>query len=238
MLRILVTGANRGLGFELTRQYTERGERVFASCRRPDAAESLQGLRARHAQQLTILPLDVTDMSSIQQAHALVRRQTDALDVLVNNAGMFSVSGSAEPSERLGRLDFEEALGLFRANAVAPLIVAQEFLDLLRVGHQPRIASISSGYGSITANTSGFPYYYGASKAALNMFVRSLAADARQWAITTVLLDPGWVRTEMGGPEAPTTPEAAAAGLIKVIDTLTPEQNGRFFTWEGREQAW
>jgi NAD(P)-dependent dehydrogenase (short-subunit alcohol dehydrogenase family) len=238
MLRVLVTGANRGLGFEFAHRYVERGDRVFAACRRPDAAERLGALRASSPQELTLVSLDVTDRESIRQAHRRVRDETDALDVLINNAGVYSVRGSTEPTERLGALDFDDALTVLRANAVGPLIVAQEFLDLLRAGRRPRIASISSEFGSLTTNTGGFPYYYGASKAALNMVMRSLAADARQSGITTVLLDPGWVRTDMGGPAAPTTPEVAVAGLMRVIDDLTPEHNARFITWEGREQAW
>jgi NAD(P)-dependent dehydrogenase (short-subunit alcohol dehydrogenase family) len=238
MLRVLVTGANRGLGFEFARRYVERGDRVFAACRRPDATERLGALHASSPRELTLVSLDVTDRESIRQAHRRVRDETDALDVLINNAGIYSVRGSAEPTERLGALDFEDALTVLRANAVGPLIVAQEFLDLLRAGRRPRIASISSEFGSLTANTGGVPYYYGASKAALNMVMRSLAADARQSGITTVLLDPGWVSTDMGGPAAPTAPEVAVAGLIRVIDDLTPEHNARFITWEGREQAW
>ena len=131
-----------------------------------------------------------------------------------------------------------EALAVLRSNAVAPLIVAQQYLDLLQAGDGPKIVSISSELGSVSANTGGFPYYYSASKAALNMFMRSLAVDAQRWGIVTVLLDPGWVSTDMGGRGAPTTPQQSVDGMIRVIDTLAAEHNGRFFTWQGHEQAW
>jgi NAD(P)-dependent dehydrogenase (short-subunit alcohol dehydrogenase family) len=238
MQRILITGANRGLGLEFTRQYLERGARVFAGCRRPAEARQLHTLRAAQPQRLSIVALDVADPSSIQAAHATVRSQTDGLDVLINSAGIYSSRGSEEPLERLGELTFEEALTVLRVNAVAPLIVAQQYLDLLRAGHDAKIVSLSSGYGSVSANTGGFPYYYSASKAALNMFMRSLAADAKRWGITTILLDPGWVSTDMGGPHAPMTPKQSVRGMIQVIDTLRPQHNARFFTSQGDEQAW
>jgi NAD(P)-dependent dehydrogenase (short-subunit alcohol dehydrogenase family) len=238
MQGILITGANRGLGLEFTRQFLERGARVFAGCRRPAAAQQLQTLREAHPQRLSVVGLDVADPNSIQAAHATVRSQVDGLDVLINSAGIYSSRGSREPSERLGKLTFEEALTVLQVNAVAPLMVAQQFLNLLRAGHDAKIVSISSGYGSVSANTGGFPYYYSASKAALNMFMRSLAADARRWGITTVLLDPGWVSTDMGGPNAPLTAQQSVRGMIRVIDSLRPRHNGRFLTWQGGEQVW
>lgn len=238
MQRILITGANRGLGLEFTHHYLERGERVFAGCRRPETARSLHELQATCPQRLTIIALDVADADSIRAAHAVVCSQVDGLEVLINNAGVYSSHGSDEPEERLGTLHFEDALTVLRVNAVAPLLVAQQYMDLLRAGHKAKIVSISSGYGSVSANTGDFPYYYSASKAALNMFMRSLAVDAQHWGITTVLLDPGWVRTDMGGRAAPLTPRQAVEGMLHVIDTLTPHHNGRFFTWRGREQVW
>jgi NAD(P)-dependent dehydrogenase (short-subunit alcohol dehydrogenase family) len=238
MQRILITGANRGLGLEFTRQYLERGARVFAGCREPAEAPQLQTLWAAHRQRLGIVTLDVADPNSIQAAHTAMRLQVDGLDVLINNAGVYSSRGSEELLERLGKLTFEEALTVLRVNAVAPLMVAQQYLDLLREGHDAKIVGISSGYGSVSANTGGFPYYYSASKAALNMFMRSLAADATRWGITTVLLDPGWVSTDMGGPNAPLTPKQSVHGMMRVIDTLTPRQNGYFLTWRGGEQVW
>lgn len=238
MKRILITGANRGLGLEFTRRYLARRDQVFAGCRRPEAARQLQELKAAHPAALNIVDMDIGDIDSIRKSHAVVRSHADGLELLINNAGIFSTRGSEEPKERLGELDFEDALQVLQVNAVGPLIVAQQYLDLLRAGTKAKIVSITSGYGSISANTEGFPYYYSASKAAMNMYMRSLAAETRQWGITTVLLDPGWVRTEMGGPEAPVTPEQAVDAMIQVIDGLTARDNGRFLDWKGAEQPW
>jgi NAD(P)-dependent dehydrogenase (short-subunit alcohol dehydrogenase family) len=238
MQRILITGANRGLGLEFTRQYLERGAHVFVGCRRPAQAQQLQTLEAAYPQRFSVVSLDVADPTSIQASHAAVQSQVDGLEVLINSAGIYSSRGSEEPLERLGKLTFEDALTVLRVNAVAPLIVAQQYMDLLRAGHDAKIVGISSGYGSVSANTGGFPYYYSASKAALNMCMRSLAADAKRWGITTVLLDPGWVSTDMGGPNAPTTPKQSVRGMVHRIDTLTPQHNARFFSWQGHELAW
>ena len=236
--RVLITGAGRGLGLEFTRRYLERGDRVFATCRRPAAARPLAALASASGHRLTVVPMDVTDAGSIRAAHAVVRRHADGLDLLINNAGMYSTRGSDDPTERLGTLRFEDALLLLRANAVGPLMVAQQYLDLLAAGRAPRVIAISSEYGSVSENRDGFPYYYAASNAALNMLMRSLAADARRLGIITALLDPGWVSTDMGGPQAPVTPARSVAGMMRVIDGLTARDSGRFLTWEGVEAPW
>ena len=238
MEHIVITGANRGLGLEFTRQYLEQGAHVFAGCRQPEAAISLHTLQARYPQRLSMVALDVADADAIRRAHDMVHSQTESIDILINNAGIYSSHGGDEPLERLGRLSFEDALTVLRVNAVAPLLVAQQFLGLLRAGRGAKLINISSGYGSVSANTGGFPYYYSASKAALNMFMRTLAADAKRWGITTVLLDPGWVSTDMGGPGAPLAPEKAVGAMLRLIDALTPRHNGRFLTWQGDKQDW
>jgi NAD(P)-dependent dehydrogenase (short-subunit alcohol dehydrogenase family) len=130
------------------------------------------------------------------------------------------------------------ALDVLRTNAVGPLLVAQQFLGLLRKGTNACIVSLSSGYGSVSANSGGFPYFYAASKAALNMFMRSLAGDAAGAGVTTVLLDPGWVDTEMGGPHAPLTAPDSVASMLRVIDALGPLDNGRFLNRHGKPKAW
>ena len=139
---------------------------------------------------------------------------------------------------RLGRLELAPALDVLRTNAVGPLLVAQAFLALLRRGAKPRVVSLSSGYGSVSANTGGFPYYYAASKAALNMLMRSFAADTAGAGITTVLLDPGWVRTDMGGPHAPVSARDSVAAMLAVIDALDARHNGTFLDRHGRPKPW
>ena len=238
-LRILITGANRGLGLEFVRQYAGRGERVFAACREPDSAGDLRKLEQAHRDRVTIVGLAVADADSIEHARKAVAAHVDALDLLINNAGVYAarVTPDGQPGEKLGALKFDEALHVLRTNTVAPVMVAQAFLDLLKKGRSPRLVNITSGYGSVSQNQ-GFPYYYGASKAGLNMIMRSFASDAATRPITTLLMNPGWVRTDMGTSAAPLAPAESIAGMIKVIDGLKPSDNSRFLDYTGAEQAW
>lgn len=241
MQHILITGANRGLGLEFTRQFLEREGKVFATCRNPDSADELHQLKESNPDRLFIVRMDVNDSEAIAQAEQFVRSQAEGLELLINNAGVYMArehSPGEQPSEHPGTLNFDEALSVLRTNAVAPLMIAQQFLALLRNGRNPKIVSITSGYGSVSENTGGFPYYYSASKAALNQFMRSLAADVKRSGITTVLMNPGWVTTDMGGPQATLTPRESVHGMIRVIDSLKPRDSGRFLSWQGAEEPW
>ena len=238
--RVLVTGANRGIGLEFARQLATRGDRVFATARDVRRAGELRDLAKQYGEHLvTMLPLDVDSADSIRAAAETVRKETDALDLLINNAGIYAarVGKDGQPAERLGDLNFEDALKVLRTNAVAPLILTQALLPLLKRGQQPKVVSITSGYGSV-ADNNGFPYYYAASKAALNQFMRSLAGDAAASGIITIVMSPGWVQTDMGGAGAPITPEQSVAGMLNVIDGLTAKDNSTFKEWRGKEVEW
>jgi NAD(P)-dependent dehydrogenase (short-subunit alcohol dehydrogenase family) len=237
--RVLVTGANRGIGLEFARQLAARGDRVFATARDVNRAAELQALAKQHDGRVMIVPLDVDDADSIRVAADAVRAQTDALDVLINNAGVYAarVGRDGQPAERLGELNFDDALAVLRTNAVAPLLLTQALLPLLKNARAPKVVSITSGYGSVADNT-GFPYYYAASKAALNMFMRSLAGDAAAKGVVTIVMSPGWVKTDMGGADAPMTPDKSVAGMLKVIDGLTAADNSTFKDWRGTEVNW
>jgi NAD(P)-dependent dehydrogenase (short-subunit alcohol dehydrogenase family) len=214
---------------------------VFAACRHPSAAGETAALARGAPDRVRVLPLDVADPASIAAAARQVAAATDRLDLLVNAAGVYSGRGSADPQasgEALGRLDMAPALDVLRTNAVGPLLVAQSLLGLLRRSPAARVVSLSSGYGSVSANTSGFPYYYAASKAALNMSMRSFAADTAGDGIITVLLDPGWVRTDMGGRHAPISAADSVAAMLRVIGSLDRRHNGSFLDRHGRAKAW
>jgi NAD(P)-dependent dehydrogenase (short-subunit alcohol dehydrogenase family) len=236
-----VTGASRGLGLEFVRQLGARGDRVFAACRRPASATALGKLAAADPARIEVVELDVADEGSIARCARAVEGAVPALDLLVNAAGVYSARGSADPDragERLGRLLMDPALDVLRTNAVGALLVTQALFSLLRAARGARVVSLSSGYGSVSANTGSFPYYYAASKAALNMFMRSLAGDAAPAGVTVVLLDPGWVRTDMGGPHAPITAERSVADMLGVIERLGPADNGRFLDRHGAPKPW
>jgi NAD(P)-dependent dehydrogenase (short-subunit alcohol dehydrogenase family) len=237
---IFITGANRGIGLEFARQYLSRGDRVVATCRDPKSAKELTKLAKAHRDRLLIVPMDVSDEASIKSARDAIKPHAESIDVLINNAGVYAVKvgKDGQPAEKLGDLKFDDALSVLRTNAVAPLLVAQSLMDLLHEGEAPKIVNITSGYGSVSSNDGGFPYYYAASKAALNMFMRSLSGDPAARGLITILMSPGWVKTDMGTDAAPLAAKESVAGMIKVIDNLTGDDNSRFLNWKGEEQPW
>ncbi len=220
----VVTGGNRGIGLEFARQLAERGERVIATARKPEKATALRGLPVR------VEPLDVSDAGSVSE---FARRLGGMpVDVLIHNAGI----GAAGPG--IERLDMDEMERYFSVNTIGPLRVTQALLPNLRAGARKLIVGISSGLGSLEGNTGGGWYGYRAAKAALNMFVRTLAQELRREGFICVLLDPGWVKTNMGGPGAPTPPEQSVRGMLKVMDGLSPFESGGFFNSRGKEVSW
>ena len=240
MQRIFITGANRGLGLGFTSAYLAAGNRVFASCRHPEQADALNVLARSYPESLTIVSLDVADQSSIDDSYRQVNLQVDGLDILLNNAGIPFGTGKWESSEKLGSLTFEGLLDIFRVNALGTLLTTQRYLDLIRNGTNPKIVSISSWFGTIGGKDENFVnnFGYSASKAAINLFMRHLAILLEKEKILTVALDPGWVRTDMGGPQGFLSIEDAVKDLIQVIATLSPGTSGRFINWEGKVNPW
>ncbi len=237
-MRIVVTGASRGIGLELVRQHAARGDVVLATCRRPDAAPALAAIGAAHPGAVRVDRLDLDDPGSIAAAAAAAARWPGAVDLLWSNAGVYPGMPGTSLSEGLaGSLTREDGLAILATNAVGPILAAQAFLPLLRLGDRPRIAALSSGYGSVSQNQ-GTPYWYGASKAALNMLHRSLAFDPAARGVVVLSLSPGWVRTDMGGPGATTRVEDSVEGMMRVVDGATAAQNGQFLDWRGRSVAW
>ncbi len=232
MERVLITGANRGIGLELARQYLERGDLVLATARNLGAAVDLRTLAAQHGDRCHPLALDVTDEAAIVALAAEAGARVDGLEVLINNAGVFP------RNERPETLDARTMLETLHVNAVAPLLVVRELLPLLRRGQRARIVNITSQLGSLVRRASGRCYSYCSSKAALNMLTRSLAFDLKEDGIIAVVVHPGWVQTDMGGNHAPVLVGESARGIIALVDELTLEQTSKFLTWDGREHAW
>ncbi|MGH9367327.1 MAG: SDR family oxidoreductase [Thermoanaerobaculia bacterium] len=222
---VVVTGANRGLGLELARQLSGRGDLVIATVRRPDAARELRNLP------VAVEPLDVADAGSVDAfASRLVGRP---IDVLIHNA---AIGVAGPPVERLRIEELERA---YRVNAIGPLHLTQALLPNLRAGRARQVVAISSGAGSVTRNDNrGGWYAYRASKAALNQLLRTLAQELRPEGFTCVAISPGWVRTDMGGPNAPLSPAESVAGILAVLDRLTPEDTNRFLDHRGEPVPW
>lgn len=233
MQHILITGSNRGIGLAITKAYLEQGDaHIIATCRTPDNADALQELRDLHPSDLTILPLDVSDQSSIDECFGTVDSTFEALDVLINNAGI------NPDGQSLDDVDFDVMAKVLHVNSAAPLMVTKAALPLLEQSENPRIVNISSSMGSLSQTTSGGAYAYRASKAALNMVTRTLAADLGDTDITVLTLDPGWVQTDMGGSNANLEAPESAAGIVEVANGLTSDNHGAFLRWNGDTFAW
>lgn len=231
MPTILITGASRGIGLELARQAADDGWTIHACCRRPEAASDLQGLAAASAGHVVIHRLDVTDAARLGELADSLKQEP--IDILLSNAGTF---GPREAT--FGHTDDAAWLDAFRVNTIAALHVAEAFADNVARSDRRIIATMSSKMGSVADNTSGGHYIYRSSKAALNIVTKSMAVDLKDRGITVVALHPGWVRTDMGGPQAPLSVKESVTGLRSVLDALGLPDTGRFFGYDGVEVPW
>jgi len=223
MATILITGANRGIGLALARQYAARGEQVIGVCRHASEALAQTGARVE-------AEVDVTD--DVALAALAQRLQDTRIDVLVCNAGILS-------NEVFGRIDaegFEHMRGQFEVNALGPLRVVQALRGRLADGG--KVGIVTSRMGSMADNTSGGYYGYRASKAAVNAIGKSLALDLAPRNIAVVLLHPGYVATDMVGGKGDVSPDEAARGLIAQLDALTPARSGSFVHANGTPLPW
>jgi NAD(P)-dependent dehydrogenase (short-subunit alcohol dehydrogenase family) len=217
---ILITGAGRGLGLELARQYAQEGWRVIGTVRDGDlkkiGAESLK--------------VDVTDFAEVKALQA--RLKGEPLDILFCNAGIIGKRGMA-----LGSFDYAEWEKVLRVNLLGAAVVIEALVDNVAASERKTIAVMSSRLGSIS-ETSGMTLPYSTSKAALNLLAKALAETLRARGVIVAALSPGWVRTDMGGQGAPLTPEVSVRGLRKVLAGLRPEDSGKFFSHDGSQIPW
>ncbi|NOI65067.1 SDR family oxidoreductase [Vibrio sp. 99-8-1] len=225
---IFITGANRGIGLSLTQLYLQAGHTVYATYRNADSSKSLLELQTKHCN-LSCVELDVTDYPSVQKIAASI----DSIDLLINNAGYYGPKGYD-----LGNTDVDEWRRVFEINTIAPLKLVEAFLSALRQGQTKKIACLSSKVGSIAENTSGGGYIYRSSKAALNSVVKSLSNDLTSQGFTVLALHPGWVQTEMGGPNALIDTLTSAEGLMKVIEASESSMSGHFINYDGSAIPW
>ena len=230
MPTVLVTGANRGLGLEFTRQYLADGYAVIALCRDPSRAKDLQSVARGSKGALTPVAADVTDGDSVGRAAGEVQ---GAVDILINCAGVIGARG-----QRLGSIDYEDWRHVLDVNLLGPARVCEAFLEHVARSERRVTVTITSGMGSLADNTSGGSIPYRTSKAAVNMLMRSAAIDLKSRGITCVVVNPGWVKTDMGGPNATLSPEESVSALRRLIERLGPNDSGRFYNHDGREYAW
>lgn len=229
-MKFLITGAGRGIGYELAMFALEDGHEVIALVRDPFKGGGLTQAKKDFPGKVHVLKGDVTSSEDIENVYVEIEELLgdSGIDVLVNNAGIMTDS-----DEAFTQLNFEDLQLTFLSNTFAPLMVAKQFLPLLKKAVNPKLVNITSLMGSIRDNSSGGYYAYRMSKAALNMFNKSFSVDFPE--IVALTLHPGWVRTQMGGPDAPTLPRESARGLYKVIKEAGREQSGHFYDFTGKE---
>lgn len=225
MTTILITGAGRGIGFELARQSIDKGWNVIGSVRTVEAQREL----AQRLPQMAVLNFDVTDHKAVEK---VANAFHSPIDILVNNAGVIG----AMPQSTL-EMDFDGFAETLAINTLAPLKVTQVFLPLLKQGRNPRLVNISSKMGRMEFSASD-RIAYRASKAALNKVTQGLATDLKEEGITCIAMHPGWVQSDMGGAQADIPPAESAAGILKVISSISLEDTGKFIDWDGTPRSW
>jgi NAD(P)-dependent dehydrogenase (short-subunit alcohol dehydrogenase family) len=215
----------------------DRVERLFATCRHPDEAGTLNQIAERYPDTIQVVPLDVTDPDAISTAARHVANDSGALDLLVNNAG---INGGGT-SDRFGSVEAETMTQVLRVNTVGPHLITQAFADLLRTGAEDgrvTVVNVTSQLGSIARTSGGGWHSYKASKAALNMCTRLQAAELKGDGVIVLAMHPGWVRTDMGGSNARLSTEESVAGMLDVLSTVSPDDAGRFLAHDGQELSW
>ena len=226
-----ITGCNRGLGLEFVQQLLARGQRVIATCRDIATATDLTALTLKHSGQLSLVEMDVSDEASMREAVALLN--DEAIDVFINNAGVYGPRDA-----NFGNVDGPAMAEVLYTNAVAPVLLTQLLIDNVRKGSGKKLVYVSSKMGSIADNGRGGSYIYRSSKTALNSVVKSLALDLAPEGIATATLHPGWVRTDMGGPNGLIDAPESVSGMLNVIGGLSVANTGQFFNYDGSTIAW
>jgi NAD(P)-dependent dehydrogenase (short-subunit alcohol dehydrogenase family) len=223
-LSVVVTGTNRGIGFALVGELAQEGANVVAVVRGPETADALRELNCR------VEMMDISDNKSVAQFADRLDRQM--VDILINNAGI------GLNDDGLEKLSLQDVALHFEVNCVGTLRVIQALLPHIRRGRRKLVVNITSRLGSISRNTEGTGYGYRASKAALNMLNKNLSIELGKEGLSFVLLHPGWVRTDMGGPKAPLSAEESAEAIVKVIERLGQGDNGHFLGIDGQLIPW
>lgn len=223
-MNILITGANRGLGYELTSEGCARGHHVLAGVRSPESDKGqINKLQERYPDQITIVPLNTSEEHSVMNAASQVSLQETHIDVIINSAAIL-----VGRDQKIEGLSFDDMKSSFQTNLYGPMMVVKHFLPLLNKGSQQSIINISSEAGSFS-NAYGGDYSYALTKSALNMFSAQLHKQLTPQGFQVFALHPGWIRTDMGGDKAPGDAAASASGIIDIIERKTQVDAGVTF---------
>jgi NAD(P)-dependent dehydrogenase (short-subunit alcohol dehydrogenase family) len=227
MPSVLITGANRGIGYEFARQYSADDWRVIACCREPARALDLQAIKGA----VSLIRLDVTDAASVSAAKGEIG--SDPIDLLINNAGSIG-----QRTGKLGHVDYDDWSTTLNINLLGPARVASAFVDNVLASTQKKLVTISTRMSSLTECQAIDFLAYRTSKAAVNMMTKLAANELGPQGATVVVFHPGWVQTEIGGPRAPTPAAESVKALRAAFAKLTPADNGRFINFDGSPIPW
>ena len=232
METVLITGVNRGIGLEFSRQLAEDGWCVLACSRDLEKSDALNKLAAEYPERITLYALDVTDHRQIEKLSQILANKP--IDLLINNAGVFPDINDRS----FGQTDYDSWAHAFLVNTMAPLKMAEEFIAQITQSSRKTIVTITSKMGSVADNGRGGSYIYRSSKSAVNMVIKSIAIDLESNDIISVLLHPGWVRTDMGGPSGLISVEQSVSGMLSVIREVTSADSGKFIAYDGQIIPW
>lgn len=234
MRTILITGANRGIGLEFVKQYSENNWRVLACC--CQVSDLLNVLANDPNRNIQIFQLNVIDNHNITQLADVLANES--IDIFLNNAGILGTSGTRFGDAEFGAVNIGSWIEAFKTNTIAPVMLAQCFVEHIASSQKKIIANMSSNMASIKLCDQGGEYVYRSSKAALNMVTKSMAIDLKSRGIIVVALHPGWVKTDTGGPHAKIEPQESVKGLRSILDSVSLTQSGSFIAYNGHELPW
>lgn len=252
----MVQGCSRGIGLEFVKQLLQKSEKghVIATCRKPNEASGLLSLKNMFAQRLSILPMDVTDESTIEASAKSIKDRYGSLNLLVNASGILSIPDVLQPETTLLKVEKSSLLLTYEINAVGPILVIKHMWPLLKAGGGTGtdrdvavVANISARVGSIGDNRLGGWHSYRSSKAALNQLTKTVSVEfgRRKDPVICILLHPGTVDTDLSKPFQRNVPEGklftkeySVQKLLGIIDHAKIQDNGKFFAWDGQEIPW
>ena len=228
MSTVFITGANRGLGLEFVKEFTEKKYEVIATCRNLKSSDDLSNFAEKNSS-VQLHQLDVSNTNDIQELANQLKNTP--IDILINNAGIYR-------SGIFSSVNKDSWIESFITNTIGPYEVIENFLTNVMQGHEKKVVSITSKMGSIDDNTSGGSYIYRSSKTALNSMMRSLTHDLKSHNIATMTLHPGWVRTDMGGPGGWIDVIESVSGMIQQIENLSIQNTGQYIDYAGKLIKW
>ncbi len=233
----LVTGANRGLGLEFTKQILQAGHNVYATCRNTNDIDDLNEYSGKYKDSLIILKLDINDHDSILKLNKKLRNVS--IDVMINNAGIIGPLPYFENTfkQHYGTIDYDVWADVFKTNLFGPVKMAETFLDQIEKGQDKKMVFISSVVGSI-ADDHQKAFAYATSKTALNKSVALMADILKERKVKVLAMCPGYVKTRMNGGGANLEPEESIKGMLKQIEKLDLESSGRFVRYNGESINW